>query len=88
MREGMPLPQSIQNAPELWFGLELYLNAFFDLNTERSSGMGVGPIPWSAIDRYAERHGFDDEQRTDLQYHIRALDATYIEHHNKKSGDK
>jgi hypothetical protein len=34
--------------------------AFAELSTERQMGMGVGPIPWSAIDRYAERWGTDD----------------------------
>lgn len=34
-------------------------HAFAVLSTDRPSGWSLGPIPWSAIDRYARRHGID-----------------------------
>lgn len=33
------------------------LSAFFELSTERQVGMGIGPIPMSAIRDYLERYG-------------------------------
>lgn len=41
---------------EPWMGF--FLTAFYRLSTERSVGMGVGPIPWSKIIDYGERYGF------------------------------
>lgn len=71
---GQPLPDRIANAPELITGLELYLQAFFDLDCERSHGMGLTRIPWSSIKDYAIAFDFDSRQTEDLFYYIRALD--------------
>jgi hypothetical protein len=46
---GLPLPGKIANAPDLEFGLEIFLAAFHDLESERVVGMDIGPIPRSAI---------------------------------------
>jgi hypothetical protein len=40
-------------------GNEWLWDAFVTLNTCRSSGMDAGQIPWTAADRYAERHDID-----------------------------
>jgi hypothetical protein len=80
----MPLPDRIRNAPQLWFGLELYLDAFYELNTDRPSGWGVMPIPWSVIKDYALAHDFDDDQTERLFVHVRALDSVFREYHDKK----
>lgn len=40
---------------------------------------GAGPIPWTAIDRYAERHGIDGERFDELERYIKAIDAAYLE---------
>lgn len=43
--------------------------------------MGVGPIPWTAIDRWAERHGIDDPDDYDEFVElISAMDHAYLEH--------
>lgn len=86
MRSRLPLPAKIQDAPELELGLELYFGAFFDLSTCRpNSGMGLSPIPWSAIEEYACVYEFDPEQREDLLYLVRAMDQAYIKHYAARS---
>lgn len=37
--------------------------------------MGVGPIPWSSIERWATRHGLDDaDELAVLVKHIRGME--------------
>ncbi len=78
MRERTPLPPSIQNAPELGLGLELYYGAFCDLDSCRSFGWGTGPIPWTAVRQWADTYDIYGEQFDDLVYFIRAMDAAYL----------
>lgn len=77
-RAGQPLPERIQNAPELRTGLQLYIQAFFDLDSERSHAMGLVAIPWSSINEYAKAFDFDDEQKDCLFFFIRRLDASHL----------
>lgn len=86
MREGRPLPERIQNAPQLHLGLQLYYDAFFELNTCRTVGMGLGPIPWTAVIDYARAFEFDDEQTDSLIYFVREMDAAFLAQKNKKDG--
>jgi len=79
----MPLPQRIQNAPDLNLGLSLYFTAFWDLDTCRPVGFGYGPIPWSAVRDYALTFEFDEEQQEALFYLIRKLDNAYLQHQHK-----
>lgn len=79
MRERIPLPKRIANAPELWLGLELFYDAFWDLNSCRDLGaVGFGPIPWSAVKDYAQTFELDSEQFQDLYYYIRRMDDAYL----------
>jgi hypothetical protein len=84
MRAGQPLPDRIANAPELEEGLQLYLQAFFDLDSERTHGMGLSPIPWSSMADYARTFDFDGEQTEDLFYFVRRLDSEHL----KRLGEK
>jgi len=45
-------------------------------------GMGSpGPIPWTAIDAWARRHGVEDEEAfEDLVVFVQAQDRVYLEH--------
>lgn len=77
------LPDPIANAPDLLPWLSPYYTAFEELLSERKEDGftgEVGPIPWSAIDRYARRHeaGVGRDFSTLLMY-VRALDF----HHRK-----
>lgn len=80
----MPIPDRIKNAPQLRLGLELYLQAFYDLNTCRPSGWGLMPIPWTATREYAEAFDYDEEQTERLFHHIPVMDAAFREYHSKR----
>lgn len=84
MLAGAKLPDRIANAPELINGLELYFQAFLDLDGERETGMSVGPIPWSKVKEYAKFYEFSDEQTEDLFFFIRKMDAAHIKRLNSK----
>jgi hypothetical protein len=75
MRSGQPLPDRIANAPELRTGLELYLQAFFDLDSERSHATSPTAISWSSVRNYAETFEFDEEQTENIHYFIREMDS-------------
>lgn len=81
----MPLPESIQNATELFLGLELYYQGFLDLSSCRSTGYSTeGPIPWLAVREWALLHELDEEQTEDLHYHIASMDEVYLKFKAKK----
>lgn len=82
-KRGQPLPESFLNAPSLYFGLNEYYSAFWRLHTDRQIGMGIGPIPWASIERYADRENMDDEELERFEVLIRAMDNVYLEHANK-----
>ena len=84
MAEHLPLPKRIADAPQLPPGLELYYEAFWELSSTRAVGFALGPVPWGAVDSYATRYGFDDEQREDLVYYVRAMDNAYLKYHEPK----
>ena len=84
MKTGRPLPDAIQNAPELWPGLESYYNAWVALDSCRGIGFGVGPIPWTSIEEYATRLEYDEDERETLHRMVRMLDGVYLDHNRKK----
>lgn len=84
----MPLPDRIASAPILLPGLEMYLTAFNRLSTCRQIGMGVGPIPWTAIGVYADQEELDEEHRSDLYYFVERLDCEFLSWSAKKSEKK
>ena len=84
LKNGMPIPEYINNAPQLWPGLGIYYKAFWDLMSSRMVAFGPGPIPWDAVDRYAERRQFDDDQRVALEHHIQLMDVVYLKYWNDK----
>lgn len=84
MRFGQPIPDRILNAPELQNGLYLYLQAFFELDSERSHAFGARPIPWSSIKDYAAAFNFDECQTDDLFYFIRQMDNEHLKKLQKK----
>lgn len=57
-------------------------SAFSDLSSDRQVGFGIGPIPWTAIDRYAERRQIDDTDEYDRFLRlIRAMDRAFLDWH-------
>lgn len=78
MRSGRPIPDRILNAPRLEEAFALYLTAFFELDSERSNANGPTPIPWRSIAEYAAVFEFSEDQREDLFYFVRKLDAHHL----------
>jgi DNA-binding transcriptional regulator YhcF (GntR family) len=78
IRSGQELPERIANASELKIGLNLYLQAFFELDSERSHAMAATSIPWSSIAAYSKYFDFDEEQSEDLFLFIRKMDAYHL----------
>lgn len=74
LKEGMPIPDRIANAPDIFPWLMLYMRAFFALDTHRSHSQGVSRIPWLAIEQYARINEFDTQQKEDLHFFTSRLD--------------
>jgi len=86
-RRKRPLPERIQNAPNLLMGLELHFDAFIELNTCRSTGWSPGPIPSWSIDEYCFRLELTEDEAEDLHYHIRMMDQAFLQHIAEKNKD-
>lgn len=66
----------------------MYYEAFTELSTCRQVGMGTGPIPWTAIDRYGTRHGFAGEGFEYLVRMVRALDDAFLAYSRKRDKEE
>jgi len=73
------LPGQWQDKPELTDREEWFFEAFFELNTTRSLGFGIGPIPWTALLAYSQEMGLCDDEFDEFRYLITALDTEYRE---------
>jgi len=79
----------ILHRPKPTPGVEKYYRAFQELSTDRPpSFSGISPIPWSSIDRYARRHGIEDEDFDVLVRMIRAADAALMKILRARSPEK
>ena len=65
---GIAPPEIMKNRPELQNELQFYWEAFDELSSEVNPN---GAIPWSSIDRYAERYRVNFET---FRYIIRAME--------------
>lgn len=70
-----PIPDFIRNKPELDPGLDVYLQAYFDLDGERTHAFGPTAIPVTSMLQYANAFKFDDDQLDDLIYFVRKMDT-------------
>jgi len=55
-----------------------------DLTTCRQIGMSAGPIPWTAVQQYAETDRLDDEETRMLHAVIRHMDNAWMGYHQDK----
>ncbi len=74
-RDGVEVPENVSTQPVLQSNLVGYLDAFYELDTERPMGTLPGPIPWSAIIDYGTYYGFDIDE---LLFFIRKLDEAHL----------
>ena len=69
------MPDWFLEEPDAPLGSDFWFASFFDLSTCRVES---GPIPWTAIQVYAERTGLDEENTKALHLIIRQLDGDYL----------
>ena len=77
---GLPVPDSAL-PPDIEPGLLEVLDHFWQLSTDRPfTFAGPGPIPWRALDQFAERLGYvgDDVAYNDFIAAIGALDEEFL----------
>ena len=74
---------AIENRPSLT-GWGWLWDAFWELNTCRSIGMAAGPIPWTAVQRYAEVEELHREEAYLLHQVIRYLDDKLLAHQREQ----
>ena len=82
--KGRELPEWYLDCPELCTGDETYFVAFWVLNSCRSVGMGIGPIPWTAIRQYVDHCGYDPDIKDLITKVVMAFDTKFIEKENEK----
>lgn len=58
--EGELPPPAYYEQPEIWAEAAFFWKAFSDLSPDRSSGMGLGPIPFRSMVTYAGLYGLSD----------------------------
>ena len=85
VRDHLPLPEKIKNAPALLPGLELFYNAFAALSSCRNTGFGEGEIPWNVISEYCDRNGIYGDQRDDTFFFVKELDSEYLAYKEEKA---
>lgn len=73
---------ALEKMPRLMPHLVFYMDAFNSLRYDRPIGMVAGPIPWSSLDRYAQRYDVGDFDV--FESHIRALERVLLEHEAKQ----
>lgn len=72
-------PSSDRWPPDLLPGADEFLAAFWEMSSDRHIGMTAGPIPLSAIERWAARNGFEDlEEFSVLVSCIREMDSEWL----------
>lgn len=77
------MPTRIAQKEELFLGLALYLNAWFDLDTERVRA-DYQKITRSSCFDYARDYGLSEEQTEDLWFYINRMDREFLAWWQKK----
>lgn len=85
-RRDEPIPEHLFE-PEIWPGDCWIAEAFWILSSDRPHTMaGPGPIPWTAVDRYAERCGVHEhsELYADLVSVLRKVDQSWLKERERQ----
>lgn len=87
LKRGFIKPESME--PDVT-GFDFYFDALGELSTARPAGMGLSPIPFTAIVEYFKMYELRDFD--EFTYIIRRLDNTFLELSSaepaEKTGDK
>lgn len=87
----MDVPDEWVNPPVIPRHLLWVRDAFYKLATCRETGFGVGRIPWTAIIKYAEYMGLDENETYRFENIILSLDVEvckYIDEKQKAEAKK
>lgn len=79
------LKEKLKATTNLTPGLELYVNAFLVLDTERNDELA--PIPWSSIVAYCREYGLTQRQTDDMVEFIFAADNAVRRDRAKENRD-
>ena len=83
------MPAGYLDRPELNESLEYVWDAFWTLNSDRPLGIGEGPIPFTSIDRFAQRYGIDNlDDFDEFRSLIHAIDGEYLKFRSEQSKNK
>lgn len=74
-RDGVEVPKQVSDQPKLASNLQCYVDAFYELDTERSHQFALVRIPWSSIVAYGDRYDFDVDE---LVFFMRKMDDAHI----------
>lgn len=74
-----PIPELFVRAPELQYGLGIFLQAFHDVLSERPPNYGeLLPLPRSKVREWIQEKGITDPELIERLYsHVRSLDLVY-----------
>lgn len=83
VRDGVRPPTEVSSQPVLAANLIGFLDAFYELDTERTHGEALVRIPWSSIVYYGEYYGFSVDE---LLFFIRRMDDEHLANLRAKKG--
>ena len=78
MARGAPSPSWLDEEPSSLPGDWFYMQAFWELSTERQLGFTVGPIPYTSVHLYGCQKGLSSSMMALFEATIRAMDQTYL----------
>lgn len=78
------IPNSFLNRPLPAAENLFWWHAFWELSSERIPGMGISPIPGSAIRSFIRDHDLDVDMAEMLHRLIRAMDTVFMKLAGKK----
>lgn len=64
--------------------LEFEWQAFIELSNDRQMGMSLGPLSWTSMHLYAERHGLFGDEFDRFARLIREMDSAYLGWHGRR----
>jgi len=80
LKKGRDLPDWFLEQPQVLRGEEFYIQAFWDLTSERAIGQGMlGRIPWSKAIEYALRNDVEPDMLDAFWRIIYGMDSGYLE---------
>lgn len=82
-RDGVAF-EVLKPKPKVNLGLSIYLEAFFELDTERQIGMSIGRIPWHCIVQYGHYYEMNVEE---LLFFVRKMDDAYLDRVARKQAN-